>query len=755
MLPLSDKLLNIRLMFSLRFSLIFLLVTSLHASPALVKASRTDSIEQQINAASDTAKAALLISYSESLKYTAPQRSLELATRALEISEKRNDIKGIASSYYAIAEVSLIKAHYEKALKNFLQAMHYYTIEDDKTGIAGTSNSLGKVYAHVGDYAMAVHYYRKALVMNKRMHNIREIAGNYNNIGQLYILQDSIDKGLSHLLVALMIADSLGNQQELINLYTNIGNGYVRLKKYAHAMDSYEKAFNFAKALHNNYMLAQSFVNISRVNYLTNNLAPALQAALNGRKIAMKSRYNQIWQDAELVLSDIYRKVGNYAVALDHFHQYKNLSDSVFDEEKAKQLAEVQAKYDLENMEKEIRLLKIVDLQSKAKIERNKIVAIVSVSLSLVFVFMVILLIRVNRRFKLANRMLKNQGEQLTYLNNQKDKFFSFVVHNLRNPFNTIFGFSELILKYADRNDTEQLKRYGKYIFESSSGIKHILSNLLEWTRLQRRNYEYNPSSLELSSLINDIVELSSKAASEKDITLNYEKNGNRYAFADRQMVYTILQNLVSNAIHFTSRDGKVTISVHYSGRFTEISVTDTGIGLSEEDIGRLFKLDVSPSDVGIGSSKGAGMGLILCKELVNKNGGEIRVHSTPGKGSIFTFSLPVPESEIEYADVKDSSIEVFIKALRKRFEKEKNLPEEFVVEMKKLLPMHERLGKALSVKELKEFSLTVIRLSQKYQVRTFKIYGQKLYKYVDELQFDKILKIFPEFPSLIKESHN
>ena len=742
-------------MFSFRFSLIILTGLLLSLACNFVFAWKSDDTEKILYVDSDTTSVNNLLCYSHKYKFKDSQKSLDFATRALELSKKIKFTKGTANSYTAIAEVSLVKAHYEKALENYLAALSFFTQANDFEGIANTSNNLGNVYKHTGDYKQAIYFYDKAFQLNKQLHNVKAIADNYSNIGYIYILQDSVDKGLSHLIVALMIVDSIGNLQEKIHLLNGIGNGYLKLKNYPYALKNFRQASEFSEKLGNNYSLAQSYINIANVYYLTKYYTPALKNALNGREIALKENYLSLLQNVNLVLSQIYAAVGNYETAYKYHIQYKSVSDSVSNNEKAKQLAEVMAKYDLENMEKENQLLRLKDKENKAKIQKNNIIVLVSVGLTIIFILLIGLLLFVNRRVKALNRKLTTQGEELKTLNNQKDKFFSFVVHNLSNPFNTIFGFSELLIKYADQKDINKLVRYSRYIFESSTGIKQILSNLLEWTRLQKKNYEYNPSGIELESLIHDTLELNSKIAVQNEITLKYESSGINYAFADRQMVYTILQNLISNAIKFTPKHGRVTVSVSYTGRFVEISVADTGPGLSDDDISRLFKINVLPSSVNTMSSKGSGMGLILCKELVNRNGGEIKVESITGKGSTFKFTLPIPESEIEHIDVRDKSIEAFITALRKRFEKEKNLPEEFVTEMKKLLPMHERLGKALSVRELKEFSMTVIRLSEKYHVRTFKIYGQKLFKYVDELQFDKILKIFPEFTVLVNESHS
>jgi anti-sigma regulatory factor (Ser/Thr protein kinase) len=292
--------------------------------------------------------------------------------------------------------------------------------------------------------------------------------------------------------------------------------------------------------------------------------------------------------------------------------------------------------------------------------------------------------------------------------------------------------------------------RYSKYIYDSSSGIKDILGNLLEWSRLLRGKFQYRPARFSLEGMVKDTIELNSKLAAKNDILLSYENIENKYVYADRQMVYTILQNLLSNAIKYNVPKGKVKISAGRKGPFTEVVVSDTGPGIPANKLKNLFVFDPANNAREGDKPAGAGMGLVICKELVTKNNGEITVESTPGEGSRFIFTLPVPKADLEEAFGKETEISEQLITIKNELRSiphfHKNLTEAL---KRELLPKHSHVSKVLSVEELKEFAALVISLAEKYHVKPLKEYGQKLLMQSESLQFDKILKTLPEFSEI------
>ena len=713
--------------------------------------SDTDSITQEIASLTDSLKVHRLISLADELKYNNSGKALEYAYQGLEISNNIKSSYELAISHQCIAEIYSLRGHYERALEHFLAALKLFTSLENQTKIAICDNSIGNVFMHTGDYNQASSYFLQALTLNKKLKNIEDIASNYNNIGNAFLLQDSIDKGLSYFLVSLMIADSLKNTTEVIKLLNNIGTGYLRLKKFEMAMNSFEKAAKLSLQQQNQYSLAQSYLNIAKVYNNTNHFSSALKFALKSYQLAVSENYNMIVYETENLLSQIYVSLGNYRNAYHHYVKYKLLSDSIFNDANSKKLAIIQAKYELENSEKENQLLRIRNEESKKTIHRKNIIVSVSSMLILVSLILVFVLLYFNNRFKKLNQILEKQSNELKELNLQKDKFFSFVVHNIKNPFSTIYGFSELMLKSAEKKEQDKMLRYSQYIYDSSEGIKEILNNLLEWSRLQRGSYEYNPVRLDLEGLIKDLVELNNKSAAKKSIALSYENIENKYVYADRQMVYTILQNLISNAIRYNIENGKINLSVVNKGRFIEVTIADTGEGIPEDRIDRIFVFNPSPASA-TDESRGAGMGLIICKELVTKNGGDITVTSTAGEGSSFSFTLPVPDSELEYIEGREPALSEQINIIKENLRSFHVIPEKFREKLNnELIQKYNHVSKMLSVEELKEFSEILITVGDEYKVDPIKVYGEKLLEFSTALQFDRILKILPEFSDMVE----
>jgi len=243
---------------------------------------------------------------------------------------------------------------------------------------------------------------------------------------------------------------------------------------------------------------------------------------------------------------------------------------------------------------------------------------------------------------KRSSDQIKKIAEELEQLNATKDKFFSIIAHDLRNPFITILGFSDLLLSdYSELND-EEVKFYLEEMKKSAEVSHNLLQNLLQWSRSQTGRIEFHPAKTPLENLVKVNLELLEATASRKGISIIYEIQSNINVFADEDMLNTVIRNLITNAIKFTNANGKITISAIEQGDFAEISVSDNGVGMESKVLDNLFRLDESHSTIGTNSEAGTGLGLILCKEFIEKNGGKIWVESEVGKGSKFKFTLPI-----------------------------------------------------------------------------------------------------------------
>ena len=231
---------------------------------------------------------------------------------------------------------------------------------------------------------------------------------------------------------------------------------------------------------------------------------------------------------------------------------------------------------------------------------------------------------------------------ELNELNASKDKFFSIIAHDLKNPFNTIIGFSELMKESVKLNDSATFYEYAVMINTAAVQTLRLLENLLEWANSQRGKLSFNPVPINLNELIRDEFAMVEEMAIEKNIKLISHVNDTLTIIADKDMIRVILRNLITNGVKFTHKNGTVEVTSGTNNNHLEVSVSDTGIGMTREDMAKLFRIDANLSTRGTENEKGTGLGLFLCKEFVEKHGGTIRVESEIGKGSTFKFRIPL-----------------------------------------------------------------------------------------------------------------
>ena len=265
--------------------------------------------------------------------------------------------------------------------------------------------------------------------------------------------------------------------------------------------------------------------------------------------------------------------------------------------------------------------------------------------ISFLLFFLSLSLFNTRLKHRLAEQLssdLKESENQLKKNIATKDKLFSIIAHDLKSPFHSILGLSELMIDDMYRPEDANNKRILTHINTSAQSTLVLLDNLLNWSTTQTGKTSITLEKQSFSSIIKEIFELLSSAAENKNIHLSFLAPEEIIVHADMNMIKTILRNLISNAIKFTNPDGKINVYAMQSNGFVEITVSDNGVGMDEEAISKLFQLETNKSTYGTENEKGSGLGLILCKEFVEKHGGKIWVESELGKGSEFRFTLPL-----------------------------------------------------------------------------------------------------------------
>lgn len=243
---------------------------------------------------------------------------------------------------------------------------------------------------------------------------------------------------------------------------------------------------------------------------------------------------------------------------------------------------------------------------------------------------------------KETEKKLKHYADDLKRSNTAKDNFFSIIAHDLRNPFHTILGASELLAHYSSDMSIEEIKETAQNIYRAASNVYNLLVNLLEWSRFHTGKIEVKKTQFNLCEIVNQVLELYSEQSERKKITVHSQCDDTCFVYADKYMIESVIRNLVSNAIKFTPSGKRIEVFCkNLNDDFAEFSVKDYGTGIPKDIQQKLFQIDTQISTRGTDQEKGTGLGLVLCKDFIEKNGGTISFESEFGKGSIFRVTIP------------------------------------------------------------------------------------------------------------------
>lgn len=247
-------------------------------------------------------------------------------------------------------------------------------------------------------------------------------------------------------------------------------------------------------------------------------------------------------------------------------------------------------------------------------------------------------IIRINDK---QQRELVEARDELRILNATKDKFFSIISHDLKSPIVSFLSMASLLNRKLDRLSPEDIKEMAASVSERGDNLMKLMENLLHWSRLQMKRIEFNPQVVPLVTLVDQVIYVLEAQATEKKIDIEAGIADDVSLRADPDMLNAILRNLVSNAIKFTPENGRIKIESSRSPDAVEISITDSGVGMTKENLEKLFRLDIIHTDLGTNREIGTGLGLILCKEMVEKHDGTISISSQEGQGTTVTFTIP------------------------------------------------------------------------------------------------------------------
>ena len=597
------------------------------------------------------------------------EKAMEMYREALLIYNNFDSKREIALALNRTGLAKTELGQFDGALEAHLQALKIYEEIGDETNIAAANNNIGNIYNRLGDNQKALRYYQTAIDYREKLGQKQSIIASLINIGSIYSNIYDYENALKSFNKALGYVNENTNTQWVVTLYIDLSNTFFDMKSYEPAIKNLKIAEEYARKYNYKVSISICKLNLGMIYLDMGENHKALSELNRGLPGAKQSKVLPLIAEFYNVFSQIYESISDYKKSYEYFELYSNLNDSIFNMESARQIAELQTKFESEKKDKTIALLqadnkiKAVSLK-KGKTERN--------IYFIVFVFILLFLVviisryvfktrtnklltekgteieRVNKELKEKNLLIKQQQLELEEnINKQKklidtkDKFFSIIAHDLKNPFNAIIGMSGIIYHEFDRFDESTRIDFIKKINNSSKEVFKLVENLLSWSRARSGSLVFNPVVFNVSKTVKKALSVYSVAATNKNISISLNIDENLSAFADMDMTDTVIRNLVSNAVKFTPVGGKIEINAEKNGDYIKISVKDSGLGIDSENPEQIFSVEEKHSTKGTQNEKGTGLGLILCKEFVERNNGTIWVESKPGAGSTFYFTLP------------------------------------------------------------------------------------------------------------------
>ena len=666
---------------------LFLIFTSLLLVLVASSQSKVDSLLRLCEKADDNQKTSLYLQLSKitvkdsALSNSYNKKAYQLAVANSQLDEQAKSVYQSARIYSTARDFTDAIIYYEKALELYRQL-------NDTAGMTTCYRYIGISNFNMSKSKEAISSYLEGLKLAKR--DLDYTAEQLGNIGLVHNEMDNVNEAIKYFRQALSINQSIRDTVSMAVDYDYLGATYSRMKMPDSSLINYHKALYFFKKIKKEDRYA---VSLSNMAWILPNYPDSLNKAISyfnkawdkfqelgwvhyepniqfgianilGKQGKLEESISAYKKSIQLAiqfkrefflmkqlyqgLSEVYQKKGDYKHALDNHIICTQYNDSITEKQKSDHIANLEKQYETEKKENEIIRLNTRHELTNIQLSKNKQLkqlAFITAILLLVLVLFVLLKyfdkLKSNLLLEEKNRLIEKSEQELRLLNASKNKFFSIIAHDLKNPLHNVMGYSFLLSKDYDKFTEDERRKFATDINQSTNNIFRLLQNLLEWSRSQTGRLKFSPIEIQFKRILDNALSVLHSMANQKQIRLVCSHDPNLQVFADPLMIETVLRNLISNAIKFTPENGSIKIEAKNTGNEVLVSVKDTGIGLSEADLANLFRIDSKVKRKGTNNEDGSGLGLVLCKEFVDKNNGTIWAESSPGKGSSFYFSIP------------------------------------------------------------------------------------------------------------------
>lgn len=615
-------------------------------------------------------------------------RGIAISKQILRYKDYISDRKMIAGTYNTIGLNYWRLGILDSAVCFLNKSVTENKQTGDSLALAKTYNNLGAVYWKLGDYGNYYRYTLSALNIRERLNDMKGVVLGLNNIGMIYQRLKYFDMAEENSLRAMVLSDSIkyeegreysrkrlgslylelndlktaekyinqaasllqkrGDKGAMPMVYCDLGRICELKKDYSGARGYFEKSYQISLGIKDKFLQSFSLMNIGHIELIQNKYSDAIDKLNKARELAVNGRYTLILKDINMHLSSVYRAIGDKEKALLFLNEHLVLKDSLLNTMLVNSIGEMRIRYMIEaSKERQLLLQKEVEAKSSMNIFLLITISILLVSFSAIIYFYTRqrklgkLLEKNNAEIASVNDILKRKNSELTEANNTKHKLFSIIAHDLKNPFTSILGYAYLIKETSVRIRNEELISFTDNLLSSSQRLVSLIANLTGWAQLQKNEISVNPRKFDVCRLTEEIVKETSLNAELKQIDVNNELKGPVEVYADREMISTVIRNILSNAIKFTPMDGNICVSGSANDKCFDIVIKDSGVGMTDEKIRKILAGDKMSSDTGTENEMGTGLGLSISREFLLSNGGSLNIRSEIDKGSEFIVSVP------------------------------------------------------------------------------------------------------------------
>lgn len=643
--------------------------------------------------------------------------SLHYGKQCLKQAQKAADTIDLANAHNNLGYIYDDLNDFDRSLHHFKEALNYFNALLDTAYIAECLHNIGYVISRSHNQALSLTYFLRSIELAEEINDTTTLSDGYSNLAGYYEYLENYETAKYYLNKSVEMEGHQDSPSTLASTLANLAYINLVLHQDSAAYANITEAEDLLVQIEDHYYLglvyasfvdfflelndteaAEHYINLTEsLSLRSRNIS--LQAAVLKQKGDLAMLRASYWSAIALYneslelyksvnnpeqFSEIYKqksaaysKVGSYKKAHEALQQSNAFADSLHIEEIARLLGafDQQQKNNIEQQN-----LKLQQELFQKKAEHQHLVTKTNLQLvSFALIFLVILtslsvffLLQIRKRntvlkeknqtieqnellLKKNIKILKAREKELHLVNQSKDKFFSIIAHDLKNPFNTLLGFSELLISNPAISKEDDFNQITKSIYNSAHSGYKLLENLLEWSRTEMGQIKYEPEMLKLEDILLQNIYQARQSAAIKDIKIRLIPNGSdeHHAFADRNMLNTVVRNLLSNAIKFSHKGKEVHVSVSSKDGEVVTSIIDFGVGMSQEEQADLFNQNMSVQNPGTNNETGTGLGLILCKEFIEKNSGKIWMQCKKDRGCTMNFSLPAHRSKLAHSSTK------------------------------------------------------------------------------------------------------